>query len=194
MVEIKTPTTPVKAQKTEIITANNNAAVSILGSSKLQVTPADYVIAQSTYDGSVPKGISQWIQNEISGSIAGGDIFGALENIRTTLMDSIELGVNQYIETLTTGYVSQSALNTTLGSAIGAVDAKILNVQQTFATENEAFATEITGLRARLGDDGSPGAIEAFIGNIALTRVTPEFASATDAETLFVNLNKRVCY
>lgn len=191
MVEIKAPTTPVKTQKTEIITANSNAAVSILGSSKLQVTPADYVIAQSTYDGNVPKGISQWIQNEIALSVESGNIGTAIENIRTTLMNAISSGVNQYIETLTTDYVSQSALTTTLGSAIGAVDAKILNVQQTFATENEAFATEIAGLRAKLGDDGSPGAIEAYIGNIAIAAATDEFASATDMTSLVAVYNEQ---
>jgi hypothetical protein len=191
MVEIKTPTTPIKAQKTEIITANSNAAVSILGSSKLQVTPADYVIAQSTYDGNVPKGISQWIQNEIALSVESGNVGTAIENIRTTLMNAISSGVNQYIETLTTDYVSQSSLITTLGSAIGAVDAKILNVQQTFATENEAFATEIAGLRAKLGDDGRPGAIEAYIGNIAIAAATEEFASATDMTSLVAVYNEQ---
>ena len=155
-----------------------------------EVEPDNYVIASQGYSSGVPGWVSSKIFEIIQDSIGSGNsLADALEQIRTDLLDQIQLGVNQVISEVENEYVSQSSLATTLASELGASRAAVLNDIQTYADETQAVANEVNALKASFGNDISPDAINAFIGNIALIKATSKEAFASTIDTLTASYN-----
>lgn len=164
--------------------------VNISKSATVEVSPDQYMIASTGYSGGVPGWVGSYISSLVQSSIGtGGTLADALNTIRTDLMGEITLGVNQVVSMVQNDYVSNSTLATTLASEIAESNASVLNAAQTYADSTFATATTVNALKASLGDTGLPGSIEAFIGNIALTKVDAEGAWAGTTNTLVAMFN-----
>ena len=155
-----------------------------------QVEPDSYVIGSIGYSTSMPKWISTAIMEAVKDSIGNGSTLAeALNSLRTELLDSISLGVNQAITQIENAYVSNSSLTTTLASEIANSRAALLTNIQTYSDETKAVATDVNLMKASFGNDISANAINAFIGNIAVTRATPNDVFTATTEALSATYN-----
>ena len=156
----------------------------------LEIAPDTYVLGSVGSFNTASSWVGTYVNELVRESIGtGGTLKDALDLIRTDVMDSIELGVNQVISQVENEFVSNSTLATTLGSELGSVRSSILDVKNTYATKDQAQAYSVNAIKASFGGNSSSSAIEAYIGNIAVTKVDADSATAATVTTLIASMN-----
>ena len=156
----------------------------------LEIAPDTYVLGSIGSFNTASSWVGEYVNELVRESIGTGwTLKDALDLLRTDVMDQIEIGVNQVITEVENTYVSSSTLTTTLGSAIAGVNSTILDVQNTYATKDEAQTYAVDAIKASFGGDADSSAIEAYIGNIAVTKVDADSATAATVTTLIASMN-----
>jgi hypothetical protein len=156
----------------------------------VELQPSTYVVGSIGNFGNTSSWVGSYVDELVRESIGtGGSLLDALTVIRNDLMGEIERGVNQVISQIENAYVSNATLTTTLGSELGPMNAAILDVKNTYATKTEAAAFSVDAIRASFGGNNSTSAIEAYIGNIAVTKVDANSAVAQSVDLMSVEMN-----
>ena len=156
----------------------------------LEIAPDTYVLGSVGSFNTASSWVGAYVNELVRESIGtGGTLKDALDLLRTDVMDSIELGVNQVISQVENEFVSNSTLATTLGSELGGVRSSILDVKNTYATKDQAQAYSVNAIKANFGGNSSSSAIEAYIGNIAVAKVDVDSATAATVTTLIASMN-----
>lgn len=160
--------------------------VDIAKSITVEIQPENYVLTSGgMYTGNMTGATPTWLLNAIQQQLTTGDgnVMSVLDAMQT-LLNSVQLGVNQAISQIENTNVSMSALETSLGSRIGSNEAAILDVYATRVTAADAQAIATTAIGTTFG-----GNIDAYIGNLASVYTAPGSATATNISTLQTSYN-----
>lgn len=162
--------------------------VDIAKSITVEIQPENYVLTSGgMYTGNMTGATPTWLLNAIQQQLTTGDgnVMSVLDAMQT-LLNSVQLGVNQAISQIENTNVSMSALETSLGSRIGSNEAAILDVYATRVTAADAQAIATTAIGTTFG-----GNVDAYIGNLASVYTAPGSATATNISTLQTSYNEQ---
>lgn len=163
--------TDVKSLEPQLIVNDNQFVLSSSG--------------QYSSNGLVGK-IPNWLNDAIQQKLTTGD--GNLTSVvleMKSVVDTLEVGVEQVVTSINTVTQSQNALSTSISSQVEEVRADLLNVVSTKVDANQAQSIAVQAIRSEFGTD-----VDAYIGSIAATYVDENSAIAQNLDIVASTLGE----
>ena len=178
MVEVKDPTARVNTNAAVAVVSDNiQIDTNIVHKHNIELNANNYVLTTEGALGLATGGTPQWLSGALDTILAGDftEIEELISNLKI-IVGSLEDGVNQQISSLNDGLQAQNIKIDSNVSRIEDSESAILNVENTYATEDFAVATSTDVLAAAVTD----GTIstEAVIIGLSETVATDTIASS----------------